>query len=86
MTDEPELEFSPLGGRVTRDGTSVQVYIYRVAGSDDGWTLEVADPTGMSTEWNEAFTTDRDAYEAFEAALEAEGMMQFFPEPDSTIH
>ena len=33
MTSTPdrEIEFSPLGGRVTRDGCSVQVHIHRFA-------------------------------------------------------
>jgi hypothetical protein len=43
VTDDPELEFSPLCGRVIRDGVSVRVEIYRLAERDEGWSLEVID-------------------------------------------
>ena len=33
-----EIEDSPLGGSVTRDGITVQVHIYRFAGTDEEWT------------------------------------------------
>ncbi len=60
-----ELEFSPLSGRVTRDGVTVQVHIYRFVGTDDGWTLEVVDHDDGSTVWEGSFDTDVEAYEAF---------------------
>jgi hypothetical protein len=38
-----ELETSPLGGAITRDGQTVMVHIYQFAGTEDEWTLEVVD-------------------------------------------
>ena len=35
---DQKIEDSPLGGSVTRDGVTVQVHIYRFAGSGDEWT------------------------------------------------
>jgi uncharacterized protein len=53
------LALSPLSTGVTREGTSVDVHIYR-AGDDsrDGWILEIIDPLGTSTVWDDPFPTD----------------------------
>ncbi|AWI90540.1 hypothetical protein C0214_21315 [Methylobacterium sp. DM1] len=72
-----ELEFSPLSGRVTRDGVTVQVHIYRFAGTDEEWTLEVVDHEDGSSVWDEQFATDADAYEAFELAVREDGIRTF---------
>ena len=72
-----ELEFSPLSGRVTRDGVTVQVHIYRFAGTDDGWTLEVVDQEDGSTVWDGSFDTDVEAYEAFEQCIRKDGIRTF---------
>ena len=78
---ERELEFSPLGGRVTRDDCMVQVHIYRFAGSDEEWTLEVVDHDDGHTVWEETFTDDQEAYEAFEQALVEDGILSFSEGP-----
>jgi hypothetical protein len=39
----PEIESSPLCESATRDGITVRVEIYRLAGRGDGWSLEVVD-------------------------------------------
>lgn len=72
-----ELEFSPLSGRVTRDGVTVQVHIYRFAGTDEGWTLEVVDQVDGSTVWNGSFDTDVEAYETFERCIQEDGIRTF---------
>nr|WP_166060196.1 MULTISPECIES: hypothetical protein [unclassified Methylobacterium] len=72
-----ELEFSPLTGRVTRDGVTVQVHIYRFAGADEGWTLEVVDHEDGSTVWEGSFDTDVEAYEAFERCILEDGIRTF---------
>lgn len=84
--DDSEIEFSPLGGRVTQDGISIQVHIYRVVGSAGGWTLEVVDPTGTSIVWDETFASDHAAFRTFEDVMNEEGVRRFLPEPDATIH
>ncbi|CAO4137212.1 hypothetical protein [Methylorubrum extorquens] len=72
-----ELELSPLSGRVTRDGVTVQVHIYRFADADEGWTLEVVDHEDGSTVWDGLFDTDVEAYEAFERCLREDGIRTF---------
>ena len=46
---EPDIEFSPLGGLVTRDERTVQLMIFRIAGSDRGWAMEVVDINNTTT-------------------------------------
>ncbi|WP_461223513.1 hypothetical protein [Methylobacterium sp. CM6247] len=72
-----ELEHSPLGGPITRDGHTVTVHIYRFAGTEDVWTLEVVGQDGGSLVWTETFTDDVGAYEAFERALAEDGIRSF---------
>ncbi|MDP4021902.1 hypothetical protein Q8W71_04625 [Methylobacterium sp. NEAU 140] len=69
-----EIEESPLGGRITRDGCTVTVHIVRFADSDDERTLEVVDHDGGSTVWTAHVQHDHDACEAFEQAATADGM------------
>jgi len=80
-----QLEFSPLSGRVTRDGFTVEVKIYRFVGDEADWALEVIDHEGGSTVWNELFATDDAAYEAFRLAVDEDGMGSFV-EPGETLH
>ena len=75
--NDPELEYSPLCGTVTRDGLTVRVQIYRMAGRSEGWTLEIVDHKGGSTVWDETFATDRVAYAEFFQTLENEGIQTF---------
>ena len=67
--DNPQIESSPLCTSVTRDGITVRVEIYRIAGSGDGWSLEVVDQDCGSTVWSDLFATDRDAYAEFTPKL-----------------
>ena len=72
--NNPEIESSPLCGSVTRDGITVRVEIYRIAGRGGGWALEVIDREGASTVWDDTFADDQDAYDEFYRALELEGI------------
>jgi len=74
IDDDPDIEYSPLCGTVTRDGMSIQVQIYRLLDIPNGWTLELVDAENSSTVWDEQFATDQEAYRAFYAALETEGI------------
>jgi hypothetical protein len=51
VEDDPELEYSRLCGDVARDGITVRVEVYRLAGGREGWSLEVVDQEGASTVW-----------------------------------
>jgi hypothetical protein len=87
MTDEPpELEHSPLSCEVTRDGITVRVQIYRLAGSDNEWSLEVIDAMNTSTVWLETFKTDQAAYDEFQRTLTAEGMASLLEERSAKLH
>jgi hypothetical protein len=72
-----ELEHSPLSGLFAREGITVEVQIYRFAGTSDAWVLEVVDQEGGSTVWTESFFTDQAAHKAFLRAVEEDGMRQF---------
>ena len=80
-----ELEHSRLSGLFTREGVTVEVQIYRFAGTADAWSLEVVDQEGGSTVWTESFFTDQAAHKAFLCAVEEDGMNQF-SEPGDTLH
>ncbi|MCJ2067983.1 hypothetical protein MKK75_04025 [Methylobacterium sp. J-030] len=76
--DNHELEHSPLSGSFSRDGETVDVEIYRYAGTQNPWRLVVVDlSSGRPTAWAETFVTDQEAYEAFTAMVEANGMATF---------
>ncbi len=84
--EDRELEFSPLSSRLTRDGVTVDVKIYRFAGTDDPWQLEVVDHEGGSTVWDDQFPTAQDAYRAFNEAVEEDGIGSFAAASSGTIH
>jgi hypothetical protein len=87
MTIEtPEIEFSGLTGMATRGGITVCVKVYRSAGTQDRWTLEVIDQKGWSTVWWETFKSDHEAMEAFVDAVIDGGGMGVFLEPPPTLH
>ena len=87
MTHEnPSMEFSNLTGRATQDGITVTVNVYRFAGTQDPWTLEVVDPAGWSTIWSTTFASAEDALDAFTEAVEEGGGMRAFLEPPPTLH
>jgi hypothetical protein len=84
--EDREIEYSPLSGRVTRDGVTVDVKVYRFAGTNDPWQLEVVDHEGGSTVWDDPLPTARDAYRAFDEAVEEDGMASFAASNSGTIH
>lgn len=75
--DDIGIEHSPLCESVTNDGITVRVEIYRLAGSDGGWSLEVEDQDGGTTIWISSFSTDKEAYAEFCRTLALEGIRSF---------
>lgn len=62
MDDEDyEFESSPLSGLFTCDGHEVEVEIYRLAGTQDRWRMEVIHFSGC-TRWQDTFATDVGAH------------------------
>jgi len=75
MTD-PDIVMSPLCREITRDGTRIQIDIYR--GEDDsGWILEVVDEENTSTVWDAPFNTDREALDEVMEVIERDGIRSF---------
>jgi hypothetical protein len=69
---------------IIHDNIVVRVEIYREAGSDDGWLLEVVNQKGTSTVWDDLFAADIEAFAEFQETLEAEGIHAFQDGPSSS--
>lgn len=72
--DEPKIIESPLNGRYTRDGITVDVNICRLENETE-WTLEIVDADWNSIVWDDKFPTYQDAYKAFLSDVEREGLV-----------
>lgn len=87
MTKKPKLEHSELSGEYTEDGITVLVDIYRPAGTQNDWTMEVVTQNEDLFEWDEPFTTDREAFDEFLATIARDGIGSFLEEEDTpTTH
>ena len=73
---EPNLVTSGLSRRLTRDGISVEIGIYRLE-SEPGWSLEVVNAAGTSIVWDDLFPTDDAALAEFDRTVAEEGMVAF---------
>lgn len=71
--NEPTIIHSPLSGKFTRDGVTVDVHIYRLEHEAE-WTLDVVDKEWASTVWEGTFSTDQAAYDQFVSDVEREGL------------
>lgn len=77
MDDEEfRVEMSPVSGEFTKDGITVEVQVYRVAGQE-GWILEVIYNEDIATIWEEPFDTDTEAVEEFWHTVATDGMATF---------
>ncbi|WP_348270298.1 hypothetical protein [Methylobacterium sp. GXF4] len=84
--DDCDYEHSSLSGSFTRDGETVDVEIYRFAGTQDPWRLAVVHMSGGNTEWQERFATEEDAYAAFLEVAEKSGLASFCARPSESVH
>ena len=73
---EPEIIMSPLCREIIKDGTRIQVDIYR-GESETGWILEVIDEEDASTIWDEPFDTDQEALDTVIKVIELDGIRSF---------
>ena len=73
---DPNLVYSGLSRKVTRDGITVEVVIIRLE-HETVWSLEVVNAANTSIVWEEPFATDEDAYAEFERTVAEEGMPTF---------
>ena len=67
---------SPLSTEYTRDDVTVTVDIQQ-SSREAGWELAVTIADGQVTDWNSAFATDQEAYDAFLYVVETEGIQAF---------
>ncbi len=86
--NQPEMEHSDFAGEFTDDGVTVLVDIFRAAGSQDAWSMEVIDQEEGLTVWEEPFATDKEAFEEFLATIQRDGIRSLLddPEPDPVMH
>ena len=85
MDDEPKIITSPLSRTITRDGTTIEVLIYR-AEADTDWILEVVDDRGGSTVWEDTFSTEQDALNELFQTIADEGIDCFVHDPIQRLH
>ncbi|MEZ2131390.1 MULTISPECIES: hypothetical protein [unclassified Sinorhizobium] len=86
MAKKQKLERSELSGEFTQDGITVLVDIFRSAGSNGDWTMEVITQDEDLIQWDEPFATDREAFDEFLATVERDGIETFLEEADPTLH
>jgi hypothetical protein len=85
MDDEYKIINSPLNQRITRDGTTIEVLIYR-GEHEAAWILEVVDHAGGSTVWEETFQTEQDALNEVLRTIDGEGIGCFLLDPIQKLH
>lgn len=87
MAKKPKLEHSELAGEFTDDGVTVLVDIFRPAGTNGDWRMEVVTQDDSLIEWEEPFATDRDAFDEFLATIARDGIHTFLDEEEGpSVH
>jgi hypothetical protein len=84
--EDRDFEHSALSGPFTHDGETVDVEIYRFAGTQDPWQLTVVHMSSGATEWRERFGTELDAYRAFLEVVERDGLASFGAAVSRVVH
>jgi uncharacterized protein len=85
MNDEFKIINSPLGQKITRDGTTIDVLIYR-GEHEAEWILEVVDHAGGSTVWDQTFQTEQAALSEVLRTIDEEGISCFLIDPVQKSH
>src|SRR5690606_14522878 len=86
MPNEAKLEHAEFSGEFEDDGVTVLVDIFRPAGSQSDWQMEVVSQDEDVTSWDEPFATDKDAWEEFLATVERDGIRTFLEDSDPVVH
>lgn len=83
---QSNIVVSDLSRRVTLEGLTVDVQIYRFEDEDE-WVLVVANESGSSKVWDEVFPSDIEAMAAFQIVVAEEGLSAFLEQGNSgTLH
>jgi len=85
MDDEYKIINSPLSQKISRDGMTLDIQIYR-GENDPVWILEVIDQEGGSTVWEETFQTEQDALNEVFQTIASEGIGCFLRDPIEKLH
>jgi hypothetical protein len=85
MDDEYKIITSQLSQKITRDGTTIEVLIYR-GEHEATWILEVVDSAGGSTVWDETFQTEQAALNEVLRTIDDEGIACFLLDPIEKLH
>jgi RPA family protein len=85
MDDEPNIITSPLSRKFTRNGITIEILIYRLE-NDPAWQLEVVDPEGGSTVWEDLFATEQDALNEVFQTIASDGIGSFLRDPNQKLH
>ena len=72
MSEEFQVEYSPLCRSLEQNGKSVQVDIFK--GDNGGWILEVVDEFNNSTVWDDEFDSDQAALAEAQSTIKGEGI------------
>ena len=86
MEDDTKIENSRLSQKLMRAGMEVEVLLYRIEGSHEGWTLEVGNEENASTVWDELFETDQAALDEVKRPIEKEGTSTFLHPSRDELH
>jgi len=85
IMSDPEIIMSPLCQEISKDGTSVQVDIFRCE-NEAGWILEVIDEENASTVWDQPFDTDQEALDTVIKVIEEDGIKSFLDAEPEEMH
>jgi hypothetical protein len=85
MDAEYKIINSPLSQRITRDGMTIDVRIFR-GEHEAAWILEVVDHADGSTVWDETFQTEQDALNEVLRTIDDEGISCFLLDPVRKLH
>lgn len=73
MESQSRILMSELSQRVTLEGMTVDVQIFRI-GAEDDWILIVANESGRTNRWDDVFSSDIEAMAAFQIVAQEEGL------------
>jgi len=85
MDDEYKIINSPLSQKLSRDGITIEVMIYR-GEHEAEWILEVIDHAGGSTVWEATFATEQDALNEVFQTIATDGIGCFVVDPIQKLH
>ena len=85
MHDIETLITSPLSGKVTRGGMTVEIIIYR--GEEDRyWRVVFVDHEGAPASWPYNFATERETLNEVLRTIDRDGICNFLRDTEQTLH